>query len=81
MSTPVARIRLDTRSWGPATCLRCVEREGDEEEGLEDVILMSDGSFACPVCSATVESFDEISNLITSAEPICPPDAKQSRAR
>ena len=65
MDKPVALLRLDTRSWGPASCDKC------EDEDVEDVLLMPNATFVCPECMTPVEGFDEVSNLFTSASDLC----------
>jgi len=65
--TPVALLRLDSRSWGPAQC------EGCEDEDVEEVILMSNLSLVCPVCRTKVEfeGLDELfEQYFTSASQV-----------
>lgn len=63
MERPVARLMLDTRSWGPAYCERC-----DAE--VEDVLLMTDASFVCPQCMTPVEGFGQVSGMFDSASAL-----------
>ena len=67
MAEPVAKLALDTRSWGPAFCGHC-----DSE--VEDVILMSDASFVCSDCMTPMEGedFERMSQLFVSATPTPP---------
>ena len=60
---PVARMILDTRSFGPAYCEKC-------EDELEEVLLTTDATFVCPDCRTTVEGFEDLSNLFTAAQAI-----------
>lgn len=62
---PVARLILDSRSFGPAYCEKC-------EDELEEVLLMTDASVACPDCLTKVEGFDELYNVFTSVQPLKP---------
>ena len=71
-ATPVAILQLDSRSFGPAYCAGC------EDEDVEEVILMSDTTFACKGCGGRIEGFDEVSDLFTSAQPICPPESTRN---
>ena len=66
MPEPVAKLALDTRSWGPASCEKC---DGD----VEDVILMSDATFVCAECRTPMRGgdfFDHFSEVFTSAAPM-----------
>ena len=63
MPTPVARLGLDTRSFGPAYCEKC-------EAELEDVTLMSDASLVCPDCLTPVSGLEDFSNPFTYAAKI-----------
>ena len=58
---PVARLQVDTRSWGPVFCGKC-----DSEQ--EEVIMSSDADFHCPDCGAVIADFDHVANLFTSAK-------------
>jgi len=62
MARPVAKLVLDTRSWGPASCERC-------DTDVEDVILMDDASLVCPECGTPVKGFEEFSETFVSAVP------------
>lgn len=63
MVYPVARLALDSRSWGPAYCERC-------ETDVEDVILMSDASMVCPECGTPVKDLKEFYDTFVSAVPL-----------
>lgn len=66
MAKPVAKLTLDTRSWGPASCERC-------DEDVEDVILMSDGTLVCADCKTPMRGgdfFDRFGEVFTSAVQI-----------
>lgn len=60
---PVARLRLDTRSWGPAPCPKC----GAENE---DAILTSSASIVCPECGADLPGLEELTKTVVSASAI-----------
>ena len=62
---PVAILRLDTRSYGPAECEEC-------DCDLEELLLLTDGSLVCPECKTPVEGFGEFSEGLTSAEVATP---------
>jgi hypothetical protein len=64
LKKPVARLALDSRSWGPAYCAAC-------EADVEDVLLMPDMSVLCPDCMMPVEGFDELGARFTSARALC----------
>jgi hypothetical protein len=68
MATPVAKLALDTRAWGPASCEKC-------PDDVEDVILMSDMTIVCADCMTPMvgESFDHLGELFTSASPYVAP--------
>lgn len=59
---PVARLILDTRSYGPAHCPVC-------DADIEDVFLMTDGKIVCPDCRTPVPAFEEFSSYIHSVVP------------
>jgi hypothetical protein len=65
MDKPIALLRLDTRSWGPASCEKC------EDEDVEEVLLMPNATFVCPECLTPIEGFDELTNMFTSASDLC----------
>jgi hypothetical protein len=72
MPEPVAKLSLDTRSWGPASCEKC-------DEDVEDVILMSDATLVCAECRTPMQGgdfFDHFSEVFTSAAPM--PKKKRS---
>lgn len=69
MGKPVALLRLDTRSFGPAFCEKC-----DEE--VEDVLLMPNVTLVCPKCMTVVDGFDEFLDLFTSASDLCKENEK-----
>lgn len=72
MPEPVAKLSLDTRSWGPAFCEKC-------DRDVEDVILMSDATLVCAECKTPMQGggfFDHFSEVFTSAAPM-PRQAKQ----
>lgn len=72
MTKPVARLALDSRSWGPAHCESC-------DADVEDVLLMPNMSVLCPDCKTTVEGFDELETLFTSARALCGEEAKYKK--
>jgi hypothetical protein len=63
MDKPVAKLMLDSRSWGPAYCGHC-------EEEVEEVFLMPNATLVCTECLTPVEGFEEFSDHFTSAEPV-----------
>jgi hypothetical protein len=69
---PVARLALDSRSWGPAFCESC-------DSDVEDVLLMPDMTVLCPDCMTPVEDFDEIGTMFTSARALCGEEAKYKK--
>lgn len=71
MAEPVAKLALDTRSWGPSYCEKC-------DEDVEDVILMSDATFVCPECMTPMvgDVFEFFGNMFVSAAPMPPKEAR-----
>ena len=66
---PIARLRIDTRAYGPLICENCEEINEDDAE-QENALLMEDGGVVCEKCHTPFEAFDQFSGIITSVEPV-----------
>lgn len=74
MAKPVAKLVLDTRSYGPIYCETC-------DDDLEDVLLMDDASVVCPECKGDIQAFNEFSDHLTSVRPVGGNKGKSKRSR
>jgi len=67
--TPVAKLKIDTRAYGPLICPHCDEHDEEHAE-QEEALLMGDGSVVCPRCKTSFPAFEQFDALITSVEPV-----------
>ena len=63
---PVAKIALDTRSFGPPYCETC-------DADVEDVFLMSNGALVCVDCMTPVKGLEAFSEIIAGATGVTGP--------